>query len=200
MIAGRITDSTGAIVVGATITATAETGVAIQTRTNAEGHYVLASLVIGQYRVSIEVPGFRRAVSDVIQVHANTRARLDVQLELGAVTDTISVRRPAPLLQAEASSLSHTVGASQIGQLPLNGRNFSQLATLSAGVLPAFGHVQRESGFNSNGQWAVQNSYLLDGIDNNSQVVGIQDRKAQVLVPNIDAIEEFQIQTSNYSR
>ena len=199
MIAGRITDPTGAVVVGATISATADTGVAIQTRTNAEGYYLLASLVIGQYRVSIEVPGFRRAVSDVIQVHANTRARLDVQLELGSITDTISVRRAAPLLQADASSLSHTVGASPIGQLPLNGRNFSQLATLSAGVLPAFGHVQRESGFNSNGQWAVQNSYLLDGIDNNSQVIGIQDRKAQVLVPNIDAIEEFQIQTSNYT-
>ena len=199
MIAGRVTDPTSAVVVGVTITATADTGVAIQTRTNAEGHYVLASLVIGQYRVSIEVPGFRRAVSDVIQVHANTRARLDVQLELGAVNDTISVRSLAPLLQTDASSLSHTVGASQIGQLPLNGRNFSQLATLFAGVLPAFGHVQRESGFNSNGQWAVQNNYLLDGVDNNSQVLGIQDRKAQVLVPNIDAIEEFQVQTSNYS-
>ena len=81
----------------------------------------------------------------------------------------------------------------------MNGRNFSQLATLSAGVLPAFGHVQRESGFNSHGQWAVQNNFLLDGVDNNSQVMGIQDRKAQVLVPNIDAIQEFQVQTSNYT-
>ena len=66
-------------------------------------------------------------------------------------------------------------------------------------MLPAFGHVQRESGFNSNGQWAVQNNFLLDGVDNNSQVMGIQDRKAQVLVPNIDAIQEFQVQTSNYT-
>jgi hypothetical protein len=155
--------------------------------------------VIGRYRVSIEVPGFRRAISDEIQVHANTRSRLDVQLELGPITNTISVRSPAPLLQTDTSSLSHTIGASQIGQLPMNGRNFSQLATLSAGVLPAFGHVQRESGFNSNGQWAIQNNYLLDGVDNNSQVIGIQDRKAQVLVPNIDAIQEFQVQTSNYT-
>ena len=199
MIAGRVTDPTGAIVPAVTITATADTGVTITTRTNAEGHYVLAPLVIGQYRVAIEVPGFKRAVSDVIQVHANTRARLDVQLELGAVNDTISVRSPAPLLQTDTSSLSQTVGASQIAQLPMNGRNFSQLATLSAGVLPAFGHVQRESGFNSNGQWAVQNSYVLDGVDNNSHIVGLQDRKAQVLVPNIDAIEEFQVQTSNYT-
>ena len=199
MIAGKVTDPTGAIVPAVIITATAETGVIVQTRTNADGHYVLTPLVIGQYRVSIEVPGFKRAVSDVIQVHANTRARLDVQLEVGAVNDTILVRNSAPLLQTDTSSLSHTIGAAQIGQLPMNGRNFSQLATLSPGVLPAFGHVQRESGFNSNGQWAVQNSYLLDGVDNNSQVVGIQDRKAQVLVPNIDAIQEFQVQTSNYT-
>ena len=199
MIAGLVTDPTGAIVPAVTITATADTGVTIQTRTNAEGHYVLAPLVIGLYRVSIEVPGFRRAASDVIQVHANTRARLDVQLELGAVNDTIAVRRPAPLLQTDTSSLSHTIGASLIEQLPMNGRNFSQLATLAAGVLPAFGHVQRESGFNSHGQWAVQNNFLLDGVDNNSQVMGIQDRKAQVLVPNIDAIQEFQVQTSNYT-
>jgi hypothetical protein len=104
--------------------------------------------------------------------------------ELEPVTDTIAVRRPAPLLQTDTSSLSHTIGASPIDQLPLNGRNFSQLATLAAGVLPAFGYVQRESGLNSHGQWAVQNNFLLDGVDNNSQVMGIQDRKAQVLVPN----------------
>jgi hypothetical protein len=199
MIAGRVTDPTGAIVAGVIVTATADTGVAIQTRTNADGHYVLASLVIGLYRVSIEVPGFKRAVSDAIQVHANTRARLDVQLELGAVNDTISVRSPAPLLETDTSSLSHTIGASQIDRLPINGRNFSQLATLAAGVLPAFGHVQRESGFNSHGQWATQNNFLLDGVDNNSQVMGFQDRKAQVLLPNVDAIGEFQVQTSNYT-
>jgi hypothetical protein len=133
MIAGRVTDRTGAIVVAVTITATADTGVAIHTRTTADGHYVLAPLVIGLYRVSIEVPSFRRAVSDVIQVHADTSARLDVQLELGAVNGTIAVRSPAPLLQTDTSSLSHTIGASQIDQLPMNGRNFSQLVTLAAG-------------------------------------------------------------------
>ena len=83
MIAGRVTDPTGAIVRAVAITATADTGVTIQTRTNADGHYVLAPLVIGQYRISIEVPGFRRVVSDAIQVHANTRARLDVRATLG---------------------------------------------------------------------------------------------------------------------
>ncbi len=199
VIAGRVTDPSGGVVAGGHVTATAERGGAVHTSTNADGHYVLAPLVVGLYRVSIEVPGFKRAVSDVIQVHASARARLDVQLELGPVTDTISVRTPAPLLQTDTSSLAHTIGAAQIGQLPVNGRNFSQLATLAAGVLPAFGHVQRESGFNAHGQWAVQNNFILDGVDNNSHIMGLQDRKAQVLVPNIDAVQEFQVQTSNYT-
>ena len=178
---------------------TSEAGASVHTRTNADGHYVLAPLVIGRYRVTVEVPGFKRAVSELIEVHAGTRVRLDVELELGPVTDTISVRPPAPLLQTDTSSLTHTIGADEIGQLPVNGRNFAQLAMLAAGVLPAFGHVQRESGFNAHGQWAVQNNFILDGVDNNSQVVGMQDRKAQVLVPNLDAVQEFQVQTSNYT-
>jgi hypothetical protein len=70
---------------------------------------------------------------------------------------------------------------------------------LAPGVLPAFGHVQRESGFNAHGQWALQNNFILDGVDNNSHIMGVQDRKAQVLVPNLDAVQDFQVQTSNYS-
>ena len=109
------------------------------------------------------------------------------------------MRPRAALLDTEASSLTHVIGAEQIGQLPVNGRNFAQLAMLAPGVLPAFGHVTRDSGFNAHGQWAVQNNFILDGVDNNSHIMGLQDRKAQVLVPNLDAVQEFQIQTSNYT-
>ncbi|MBI3264061.1 MAG: hypothetical protein HYZ58_13055, partial [Acidobacteria bacterium] len=87
----------------------------------------------------------------------------------------------------------------EIRELPLNGRNFQQLAVLAGGVLPAFGHRDREGGFNSHGQWATQNNFILDGVDNNSQVLGMEDRKAQVLIPSLDAVQEYQIQTSNYS-
>jgi hypothetical protein len=181
------------------VTATAANGAATRTSTNADGHYVLAPLVIGRYEVTIEAAGFKRAVSEPIEIHAGTRARLDVRLELGPVTDTLSVRPPAPLLQTDTSSLTQTIGAGPIAQLPVNGRNFAQLAMLAAGVLPAFGHVDRESGFNANGQWAVQNNFILDGVDNNSHIMGIQDRKAQILVPNLDAVQELQVHTSNYA-
>lgn len=199
MVAGRVVDPSGSVIRGANVTATHDNGGAVHARTNADGHYVVAPLVIGRYRVTIEVAGFKRAVSEPIEIHAGGRVRLDVQLELGPVTDRISVRPPAPLLETDTSSLTHTIGAAQIGQLPVNGRNFSQLAILVAGVLPAFGHVDQESAFNAHGQWAVQNNFILDGIDNNSHIMGLQDRKGQVLVPNLDAVQEFQIQTSNYT-
>jgi hypothetical protein len=187
------------VLAGAAVTATASNGTETRTSTNADGHYVLTALVIGRYQVTIEAPGFKRALGELIEIHAGVRARFDVTLELGAVVDTVSVHRPAPLLQTDTSSLAQTLGPAQIGQLPVNGRNMSQLAMLAPGVLPAFGHVQRESGFNVHGQWALQNNFILDGVDNNSQIAGLQDRKAQVLVPNLDAVQEFQVQTSNYT-
>jgi hypothetical protein len=198
-VAGRVTDASGGVLPGATVTARSADGAAVHTSTNAEGHYVLAPLVIGRYEVTIEAPGFKRAVSEWIDIHAGARARLDVRLELGPITDAVSVRPPAPLLQTDTSSLTHTIDARRIGQLPVNGRNYAQLAILAGGVLPAFGHVDRESGFNSNGQWAVQNNFILDGVDNNSHIMGIQDRKAQVVVPNLDAVQELQVHTSNYT-
>ena len=196
---GRVVDPSGGAVAGAPVAVTSEAGTAVDTTTNQDGHYVLAPLVIGRYTVTIEVPGFKRVVSELIEVHAGSRVRLDVELELGSMTDTISVHPPAALLQTDTSSLTHTVRAGEIGQLPANGRNVAQVAMLAAGVLPAFGHVDRESGFNAHGQWAAQNNFILDGVDNNSHIPGVQDRKAQVLVPNLDAVQEVEVQTSNYT-
>ena len=181
------------------MSATADNGGTVRTRTNTDGHYLLAPLVIGRYRVTIEATGFKRAVSESMEVHADSRARLDVQLELGEISDTLTIRPPAPLLQTDTSSLAYVLESGQIARLPANARNFQQLAVLAPGVLPAFGHFDAEAGFNSHGQWALQNNFILDGVDNNSHVMAMQDRKGQVLVPNLDAVQEFQIQTSNYT-
>ena len=199
MVAGRVSDVSGGVIPGAVVTAIPANGTPAHTSTNAEGHYVLGPLVIGRYRIRIEAAGFKQAVSEPIEIPTGSRVRLDVQLELGSVTDTISVRPVAPLLQTDTSSLTHTISAEPIAGLPVNGRNISQLSMLSAGLLPAFGHVDRESGFNANGQWAIQNNFILDGVDNNSHIAGFQDRKAQVLAPNLDAVEAIQVHTSNYT-
>ena len=199
-ITGRVTDATGAVIPRAAVAASAiDTGISTQTVTNSEGLYALAALKIGRYRISVEMPGFKRGVSDVVEVHVNGRVRVDVVIELGSLDEQISVLATAPLLETETSSLGHVIREEQIPELPLNGRNFQQLAVLAAGVLPAFGHLDQAGGFNSHGQWATQNNFILDGVDNNSQVFGLQDGKAQVVIPNLDAVQEFKIQTANYS-
>jgi hypothetical protein len=199
-VTGSVRDSSDAVLPGVRVMATElATGVITETTTNAEGLYTLPALKIGHYRVAAELSGFKRAVADSVQISAQSRVRVDLQLELGAMTEEVSVKADAPLLQTETSLLARVLREDEIKELPLNGRNFQQLAVLAAGVLPAFGHRDREGGFNSHGQWATQNNFILDGIDNNSQVLGMEDRKAQVLIPNLDAVQEFQIQTSNYS-
>jgi Carboxypeptidase regulatory-like domain/TonB dependent receptor-like, beta-barrel len=199
-VTGTVRDSSDAVLPGVRVMATElATGVITETTTNAEGLYTLPALKIGHYRVAAELSGFKRAVADSVQISAQSRVRVDLQLELGAMTEEVSVKADAPLLQTETSLLARVLREDEIKELPLNGRNFQQLAVLAAGVLPAFGHRDREGGFNSHGQWATQNNFILDGIDNNSQVLGMEDRKAQVLIPNLDAVQEFQIQTSNYS-
>jgi hypothetical protein len=199
-VTGTIRDASGGVLLGVRVMATElATGVITETTTNADGLYTLPALKIGHYRVTAELSGFKRAVADSVQLSAQSRVRVDLQLDLGAMTEEVSVRADAPLLQTETSSLAHVLREDEIKELPLNGRNFQQLAILAAGVLPAFGHRDREGGFNSHGQWATQNNFILDGVDNNSQVLGMEDRKAQVLIPSLDAVQEFQIQTSNYS-
>ena len=199
-VTGTVRDTSGAVLPGVRVTATElATGVTTATTTDADGLYTLPALKIGQYRVSAELSGFRRAVADPLQISAQSRVRVDLRLELGVMTEDVLVTASAPLLQTETSSLAHVLREDEIKELPLNGRNFQQLAVLAAGVLPAFGHRDREGGFNSHGQWATQNNFILDGIDNNSQVLGLEDRKAQVLIPSLDAVQEYQIQTSNYS-
>jgi len=200
VITGRVTDASGAVLPGVTVVATrVATGVASQALTNADGLYTIPALPVGSYRVVAELAGFKRTAREAIDVHAQARVRVDFQLELGAIEENVTVVGASPLLQTETSSLSHVLKEAEIRELPLNGRNFQQLAILAGGVLPAFGHRDKEGGFNSHGQWATQNNFILDGVDNNSQVLGMEDRKAQVLIPSLDAVQEYQIQTSNYS-
>jgi hypothetical protein len=200
VITGIVTDASGAVLPGVTVTAREqETGVAISTTTNATGLYVITALKIGTYAVEAELPGFKKTIARNVALHAGDRARVDFALELGAVLEEVTVVSEAPLLKTESSSLTHVLRDDEIRELPISGRNFQHLAVLAAGVMPAIGHRDREGGFNSHGQWATQNNFILDGVDNNSQVLGMEDRKAQVLIPSLDAVEEFQIQTSNYS-
>ena len=200
VVTGVVTDKSGAAVPGAKILivnpATNEKRDAV---TADSGAFTIGPLRIGQYNVSVERQGFKKATWTGINVSAQDRVRADFQLEIGALTESVSVTAETPVLNTETAALAHVVDEKQIRQLPLNGRNFQQLAWMTAGVMPATRSRDRESGFNAHGQPATQNNFIIDGIDNNNNVMGMQDRKSQVVVPSLDAVAEFKVQTSNYS-
>jgi Carboxypeptidase regulatory-like domain len=200
VITGVITDVSGAAVPGArVVVVNRDTNETRMTETSDTGAYTVGPLRIGTYDINVESAGFKKAVWKGIALHAQDRVRADIRLELGQVADTVTVTTEAPLLESETSSLSHVLPEREIRELPLNGRNFQQLAWLTAGVMPAVLSRDRESGFNAHGQPMTQNSFIIDGVDNNNNVMGMQDRKMQVVVPALDAVAEFKVQTSNYS-
>ncbi len=199
-ITGRVTDPTGAVVPEAAITVRElATGVVTSAQTTETGNYTAGPLKIGTYEVAVEKQGFKRALVKEVGVSAQDRRRVDLVLEVGLVAESITTTAEAPLLDTESATVSRVVSDRMIGELPLNSRNFQSLALLAAGTVPAIVTRDQAGGFNSHGQAAVENSFLIDGIDNNSYGFALEDRKAQVVVPSLDAVQEFKIQTSNYS-
>jgi hypothetical protein len=200
VVTGVVTDATGAVIPAARVTVTnRETGEARTVETSETGAYTAGPLRIGRYDVTVEKQGFKRSIHENVELHAQDRVRVDLKLEVGQIAESVSVSAEAPLLQSETSTLAKVVEEREIRSLPLNGRNFQQLAWLTSGVAPATASRDRESGFNAHGQPMTQNSFLIDGIDNNNNVMGMQDRKMQVVVPSLDAVAEFKVQTSNFS-
>lgn len=199
-VTGLVSDPSGAVIPGATVTVTEiATGVRATAVTTDTGNYTAGPLKIGVYEVVVEKAGFKRAVIRGVQISAQDRRRVDVMLELGQVSEAVTTVASAPLLETEGSSLSHVVEEQVIRQLPLNSRNYQTLALLAAGTVPAVVTRDQAGGFNSHGQGAYENNFILDGVDNNSYGFAFEDRKAQVVIPSLDAVQEFKVETSNYS-
>ncbi|PYT27863.1 MAG: TonB-dependent receptor [Acidobacteria bacterium] len=201
-ILGTVSDPTGAIIGGATVTiANMDTGIAVKTSTDSTGNYVVTPLAIGRYSVTVEASGFKKSVRTDITVNVQDRVRVDVALEVGAVTDTVEVQASAPLLQTDTSYLGQVVESQRIVDLPLNGRYFSRLAILTAGTAPtpAGARDEKTGGFSSNGVRPYQNNYLLDGVDNNSMSEDMVNQASYVVGPPPDAIAEFKVQTNSMS-
>jgi hypothetical protein len=196
-IVGTVRDTSGAIVPGAKVTLRESTTNTLTDRTaDAAGNYVATPLRIGVYAVSVEIGGFKKETREGIVLRVQDRLRIDFVLQPGDIAESVVVQGEAPLVQSETSSLGEVVDARQIVGLPLNGRNYIDLATLTTGVIRTAegsnGNVNAT--FVVNGTRGGQNNYLLDGIDNNSN-----DGGEAALYTNVDAIEEFKVQTSNYS-
>lgn len=207
-ITGIVRDRSGGILPDAAATARElRTNIPFTARTNQSGVYVLGPLKVGVYELSVERAGFKTAVLGGIELHSSDRLGLDIELEVGEIVETVTVEASTPILVTESATLSYTVQRRPLEKLPLNGRSYQSLALLSAGVAPEIAGRDRGpmgtssfgNGLIVHGQPALQNNFLIDGIDNNSTVMGLQDRKAQAVVPSLDAVQEFKVQTSNYS-
>jgi hypothetical protein len=198
-ISGSVTDKSGSTIPDAVVTINLPaTNFTTTLHTNEAGFYSAPGLRPGQYVVTVLRPGFRPQKSAAFDLRVQDRVELNFTLEVGAVTSEVTVSATAPLLEAETSSLGHVVEEKTVNDLPLNGRNFIQLATLGAGTLPSTRTAERDN-FVSNGARAIQNSYLLDGVDNKNRIMGFDKSSSQIVQPIIDAIQEFKVQTSSFS-
>ncbi len=200
---GSIKDSTGGLLPGAKVTlANQDTGASSTITTSATGEYVFTPIKIGRYSVSAELKGFQRVEHRDVTVAVQQRVLLDFVLQPGQTTQTIEVTGEPPALQTQDASVGQVVTAQAINQLPLNGRNFTFLAQLAVGVTQGQEDTRglgASGSFSANGLRPAQNNYLLDGIDNNTNLVDFLNGTAFAVKPPVDAIQEFKVQTSDYS-
>jgi len=202
-ISGQITDPSGAVIPGATITVTnIESGVSRTVTSNESGYYTVPLLQPGDYEITVESQGFRTATVPKVTLEVNQAIQQNFTLEVGTVVETIEVAAEAELLRASTAELGTVIDERAVLDLPLNGRNFTQLLTLNPGASPA-NVTQNRGGGNAtsvgeqtypaiNGQGNRSNIFLTDGALN----VGTS-RSTYAVPPIVDAIQEFKVQTHN---
>ena len=176
------------------------TGAIYTVQTDPGGFYRTPPLRIGEYLMEAESAGFKRIQRTGIILNAGDTRQVDLVLEIGEVTETIEVVAQAPLLQTQEGATGTVMENQQILELPLNGRDYLQLARISAGVTPpARSEVANRQGVSVGGSQATQVNFIIDGIDNNNQSIASQGNQKEAIKPQIDAVQEFKILTNAYS-
>jgi hypothetical protein len=201
-VAGIVRDSGGAVVGEARVTVTdVDRGNSVVCQTNTQGEYVASPLKIGRYNITVEKAGFKKTTVGPVVVNIQERPAVDVTLLVGSINESVTVTAEGSQLQTETSDLGQVVDSRRINALPLNGRNYAQLALLGAGVAPAEpgSRVETTFGFSAGGARSLQNNFLLDGIDNNANLGDVLNGSAYVVQPAVDAIAEFKVETNSYS-
>ncbi|HYP14484.1 MAG TPA: carboxypeptidase regulatory-like domain-containing protein, partial [Bryobacteraceae bacterium] len=200
---GTVKDRTDAIVAGAKVTLTnIETNIAVAKDTDDSGNYEFGNVRPGRYKVQAGKSGFADAVANEVRVNVSARQRVDLILSVGQVAEAVTVSAEVPIVESDSSQRGQVIEEKKIVELPLNGRNYADLALLSAGVRRssyAVSNPPREGSFNVNGQRSTFNNFLLDGVDNNAYGTSNQGFSNQVVNLPPDAITEFRIVTNNMS-
>lgn len=203
---GAVTDSSGAAVVDAAVVATnTETGVSTRVTTNQQGLYQMPLLNPGLYSVACEASGFAKQEFTELRLETGQTARIDCSLKVGTVVESVQVNAAAVLLNSETTEVGQVIDNKRILEMPLNGRNYLQLAQFTVGVLPggdlnAGARGRSEGSFAAVGMQIAQNNVLLDGNDNSSRTSGGPlGFEAQAVKPPVDAVSEFKVVTNNMS-
>jgi len=197
-ITGTVSDPTGGVVPKARVTVSNEaTNATRDAMTNDDGDFTVALLPPGHYRVAVEKDGFRRSVHGDVGLDVDQTARVDFTLMVGSRTEVVNVTDTPPIVQTDTSTLGQVIDGRLVHELPLNERNFLSFAVLAPGSqLPVEGSQNSTQGgsFSVNGAREQSNNFLMDGVDNNDPYIN-----QYVALPSIDAIQEFKVQSSDYS-
>ncbi|MDQ3800525.1 MAG: carboxypeptidase-like regulatory domain-containing protein, partial [Acidobacteriota bacterium] len=195
---GVVTDPNGAVIKGATVTATNKaTNLSRTTVTNDEGVYVFSSLSVGEYEVEVNSGGFKKLKITSIILNVGQTLTASAQMEVANVTETTELIATPPLIDTNTSEVDWVINEREIENLPLNGRNFLELALLVPGNAPAPNFDPTKANtlvISSAGQLGRGGSVMIDGTDNNDDVVG-----GSLINVSQDAVAEFQIATNRFS-
>src|SRR5882724_7642315 len=210
-ITGTVSDGTGAVAPGVRITIVAvETNRTQTFVTDNMGRYSSGPLRVGAYRVEAQATGFKHVVRDAISLQVQETAVINLQLEVGELSQEVRVTAAESLVQTTDASQGQVIDERRVADLPLNGRDYLQLSLLSEGALDPPGQGRsatgtndgigsRAGGFSAGGQRTIDNNYLLDGFNNNTDDTSFDTNQAEAIKPSVDAIREFKVQTNAYS-
>lgn len=203
-IVGSVTDPSGGAVPNARVTIVEDaTGLKYQVETGSGGEYIRPALKPGTYSVEVEAKGFKKTTQRNVILTAGDRIAVNVQLAIGEVTQSVVVSEDVPLLQTESNILGANINSKATSELPLGGqRTFTFLARLSPGVVPAEQGARDAvgGGFSANGVRSNgQNNFLLNGVDNNVNVIDFLNQTAYVVGPSVEAIGEMRVMTNGYN-
>jgi hypothetical protein len=200
-ITGTVTDSSGAAVPGAAVTATnMGTGEPHSTTTSDQGVYTFAQLPVGTYELHVKQASFKEFVAKNVEVHTSTTTEISPKLDIGSATETITVEASDVQVETTQASVGEVIEGTQVRELPLNGENFMGLVTLSPGVSQANSFNSRDKGllggsdFSVNGNPYTNNLFLVDGVNNND----VGSNRTILVYPSTDAIAEFKMVRNSY--
>ena len=199
-ISGAVTDQSGSPISGASVVVTnLANNAPVTAATNDTGSYITPFLTPGTYRVSVEHAGFKKFITEKITLASLDKVRIDVQLQVGAVTDSVTVNSVTPTIETETASRGTSISNELIQNLPTQGRNPFQIAWAAPGVFKAGGwrylrsfDIGGTTGFSVNGGRSSENEVLMDGISN------VQSSRQVIHVPTMDSIQEFKVLTNTY--